>query len=57
MKNAFLIYAAIVVLFSSAMSWRVMLGSATGGSGSGGSWSSYSTGGGGWASSGGGGHK
>ena len=57
MKNAFLIYAVIVVLFSSTMSWRAMLGSATGGSGSGGSWSSHSTGGGGWASSGGGGHK
>jgi hypothetical protein len=54
MRNAFLIYALAIIIGSSTMSWRAMLGSATRGSGSGGSWSSYS--GSGW-STGGGGHK
>lgn len=54
MRKFFLIYALIVMLSSSAMSWRAMRGIATGGSGSGGSWGSHS--GSGW-SSGGGGHK
>lgn len=55
MRKFFLIYALIVMLSSSTMSWRAMRGIATGGSGSGGSWGSHSSSSGGWSS--GGGHK
>ncbi|HQW19162.1 MAG TPA: hypothetical protein PLI90_00670 [Rhodocyclaceae bacterium] len=58
MRKLFLVYAIAVIFSSSTMSWRAMVGAATGGTGSGGSWSSHSgSSGGGWASSGGGGHK
>lgn len=56
-----MIYAIIVALGSSVMSWTSMANQATGGRGSGNSWHSFSSGpgyvGGGWASSAGGGHK
>jgi hypothetical protein len=61
MKGKFLMYAIIVALGSSVMSWGSLAARAGGGSGSGNSWHSYSSGpgysGGGWAGASGGGHK
>ena len=60
MRNKFLAYAVIVVLFSSMASWVSMSRRAMGGSGSGNSWHTGGNSGGhggGWASGGGGGHK
>jgi len=58
MRNKFIAYSVIVVLFASLGSWGAMASRATGGQGSGNSWYSGTSGyrGGGW-SIGGGGHK
>ncbi|MGA2548536.1 MAG: hypothetical protein ABSF50_00180 [Burkholderiaceae bacterium] len=61
MKSKFLMYALIVALGSSVMSWAGMAAQAGSGRGTGNSWHNYFTGpgysGGGWATSSGGGHK
>jgi hypothetical protein len=61
MKNKYLAYSLLVVLFGSLASWWSFAARATGGQGSGNSWHSWTSGpgynGGGWATGGGGGHK
>ena len=61
MRNKYLAYSLIVVMFCSLASWWSFAARAMGGRGSGNSWHSTTSGpgyiGGGWASGGGGGHK
>jgi hypothetical protein len=61
MKSKFLVYAIVVALGSSVMSWSSMASRAGSGRGTGNSWHSFSSGpgytGGGWAGASGGGHK
>ena len=61
MKNKYLAYSLIVVLFCSLASWGAFAARAMGGRGSGNSWHSWASGpgysGGGLATGGGGGHK